>query len=346
MNWNNIPEPKGEPDFNNLLALLECKVPQRPTLFEFALNERLYARISPGTEVTDPLAQKRRIAEAFRRLGYDYVPILLPGFSFSEDVVRRKLKTHSLNEGGIIRSRKDFEEFDWPDPGTADYALLDRLGRDLPKGMKLIPYAPDGVLENVINLMGYDTLCYALADDSQLVEDIFSSVGRRLLDYYQRVILHDCVGACFANDDWGFKSSTLLSTEDLRRFVFPWYERIVEAAHRIGKPVILHSCGYFENIIEDVIERIRFDGRHSYEDAIMPVEQAYATYKNRLAVLGGIDVDFMCRSSPEEIYGRSRRMLETAAGGGYALGTGNSVPDYLPDTHYFAMIRAALDMRS
>jgi uroporphyrinogen decarboxylase len=37
-------------------------------------------------------------------------------------------------------------------------------------------------------------------------------------------------------------------------------------------------------------------------------------------------------------------MLERAAGrGGYALGTGNSVPEYVPDASYFALIRAALD---
>jgi hypothetical protein len=30
---------------------------------------------------------------------------------------------------------------------------------------------------------------------------------------------------------------------------------------------------------------------------------------------------------------------------GYALGTGNSVPEYIPDEKYFAMTRAALDER-
>lgn len=29
--------------------------------------------------------------------------------------------------------------------------------------------------------------------------------------------------------------------------------------------------------------------------------------------------------------------------GGYALGTGNSVPEYVPESHYEAMIRCVLD---
>ena len=37
-------------------------------------------------------------------------------------------------------------------------------------------------------------------------------------------------------------------------------------------------------------------------------------------------------------------MLErTEKRGGYAPGTGNSVPDYVPDENYFAMISAALE---
>jgi len=38
-------------------------------------------------------------------------------------------------------------------------------------------------------------------------------------------------------------------------------------------------------------------------------------------------------------------LAQTAERGGYALGTGNSVPDYVPDENYFAMTRAALEMR-
>jgi len=43
---------------------------------------------------------------------------------------------------------------------------------------------------------------------------------------------------------------------------------------------------------------------------------------------------------------KTQTMLARAAtGGSCALGTGNSVPAYVPDDHYFAMIRACLDAR-
>ena len=123
------------------------------------------------------------------------------------------------------------------------------------------------------------------------------------------------------------------------------HQRIVEAVHTAGKPVILHSCGHFDRILDDMVA-MGVDGRHSYEDTILPVEQAYELYRDKFAIIGGIDVDFICRAEPEEVYERAKALLEqTANRGGYALGTGNSVPDYVPDENYFAMIRAALETR-
>ena len=344
MNWKEPPERKEEPDFENLLSVLSCKVPSRPTLFEFYFNERLYSSFGNGPCPKDSIAWWRRTVRTFYGLGYDYATVLLPAFRFTDPEGRETKESFSLNEGAVIRSQKEFDSFQWPNPDEADYDLLSRLSEDLPQGMKLIPYAPDGVLENVIRLMGFDELCYKLADNPSLVEKVFEQVGSRLIRYYKKAVQHECVGACLTNDDWGFNSSTLFSPETLQRYVFPWYKQIVEISHAAGKPVILHSCGYFENIIESIIEEMRFDGRHSYEDKILPVEEAYEKYQGRLAILGGIDMDFLCSSSPEEIYDRSKAMLErTADRGGYALGTGNSVPEYVPDENYFALIRAALD---
>jgi uroporphyrinogen decarboxylase len=345
MDWNEIPERKDQPDFGHLLAVLRREVPSRPTLFEFYFNERIYNRVVPGPPPADSEDWLRRFILTFYRLGYDFATILIPGFQFSDPDLRETKETFSLNEGAVIRNQKEFDSFDWPNPEAADYDILNRLADDLPIGMKLIPYTPDGILENVVRLVGFDTLCYSLHDNPRLVEDIFDQVGSRLVRYYEKVIPYDCVGACLANDDWGFISNTLISTDDLRRLVFPWYKRIVDICHAAGKPVILHSCGYFENIIEDIIGGMRFDGRHSYEDNIMPVEEAYEKYHDRIAIIGGIDVNFICESTPDEVYERSKAMLERAAGrGGFALGTGNSVPEYMPDSNFFALLRAAQNL--
>lgn len=345
MDWDDIPVNNRQPDFSNLQAVLAHRVPDRPTLFEFFLNERLYDRLAPEhRNPTNSLEGMRRMMASFFRAGYDYANVGVPGFSFLEgNIIHRKEKSVSQNEGSVLHNREDFKAFNWPDPDQAQYEFLDELGREMPEGAKLIVYGPDGVLENVSELVGYEALCMMILDDEKLAMDIFNEVGSRLTRYYELAALHPAVGACISNDDWGFKTQTIFSPRDMRRYVFPWHKRIIDVIHKAGKPVILHSCGHFQRIIEDVIV-MGYDGRHSYEDAIMPVEQAYEELHQRIAIMGGIDLDFVCRSKPEEVHARSKAMLARAAGrGSFALGTGNSVPDYVPDANYFAMLRAALD---
>lgn len=39
-------------------------------------------------------------------------------------------------------------------------------------------------------------------------------------------------GRICSNDDWGFNTQTFLSPSDMRKYVFPWHKKFVEAAHR------------------------------------------------------------------------------------------------------------------
>jgi uroporphyrinogen decarboxylase len=346
VDWDIVPEIVGKPDFNNILAVFQREVPSRATLFEFFLNDRLYDKLAPLTDRASDqkYAKERQIIQAFYRAGYDHANVLVPGYQFPTERDFSS-QTVSLYQGGVIMDRDAYEAYAWPDPEMADYGILDVLYDELPEGMKLLAYGPCGVLENVIELVGYEALCFLLADDPALVQDIFDRVGEAHVRYYQIVSAHPAVGACIDNDDWGFKTQTMFSPRHMRQFVFPWHKRIVDVVHENGKPVMLHSCGHFERILEDMAE-IGIDARHSYEDTILPVEDAYERYHEQFAVIGGMDVDFLCRKTPDTVYHRAKAMLErTKDRGGYALGSGNSIPDYVPDENYFAMIRAALELR-
>src|SRR5699024_1246021 len=139
---------------------------------------------------------------------------------------------------------------------------------------KLIVWSNGGVLENVISLVGYENLCFMLYEDRELAADIFREVGERLFEYYVECLRYDGVGAVICNDDWGFNSQTMLSPNDLREFVFPYHKKIVAYAHKCGRPAILHSCGNLDEVYDDIIDDMKFDGKHSYQDVIEPVEEA------------------------------------------------------------------------
>ncbi|MFO7955645.1 MAG: uroporphyrinogen decarboxylase family protein [Candidatus Brocadiia bacterium] len=331
------------PDFEQLLKVIRREEPDRPVLFEIGLNGRLIERYADSDLEPDwrGTADNAYRLSAWRNLGYDYCRVVGSRFGFPSGE-RDKARSVSMNQGAVIADRADFEAYEWPDPDDADYSSLQ--DPSLPEGMKLVVWGPGGVLENVVSLVGFERLCYLVADDPALTEDIFSAVGSRLVRYYEICAAYDSAGALMANDDWGFKTQTMLAPHDMRRYVIPWHRSIVQVIHDAGKPALLHCCGNLEAVMEDIVEDIGYDAKHSFEDSICPVEEAYERWRGRIAVLGGIDVDFLCRAEPDEIRARSRAMLERADGrGGYALGSGNSIPDYVPDENYLAMTEVALE---
>lgn len=333
------------PDFANMQAVLANQCPERPTLFEFFMNGNVYEVVVGPQSGEGPMGFQAQLVKAYAAMGYDYATLMsgLMEFGFKHDD-RAKAASVSINEGGVIHDEASLAAYQWQDPADGKYERIDEAAKWLPDGMKFIAMGPGGVLENVIGLIGYEDLCFALADQEEWVEQVVDGVGSRLLGYYERLVDHPAIGAVISNDDWGFAQQTMLSPADMRRLIFPWHKKIVACIHAAGKPAILHSCGNFRAVIDDVIDDMGYDARHSYEDNTIPVEEAYDTWGDRIAILGGIDLDFVCRSSPDKIRARAQAMLERSAEkGGYALGTGNSVPDYCPTENFLALISAATE---
>lgn len=339
-----------KPDFErNLLRILNCEKPERATLFDLMIcHEHLEKLCGRKIVQNDRIGRIRGGIDGFCAAGYDYATLEAPtitDFSY-EGGPHHFRQTVSLNDSIQLTDWESFEKHPWKNPAECDFSVLDYVKEYLPEGMKIMIMGPGGVLENVTALVGYDNMCYMLYDEPELIEAIFERVGELQFKYYQQVVDWDYVGILCYNDDWGFNTQTALAPNSLRKLVFPWAKKIVDLAHAKGKKCILHSCGYFNDVINDVIEDMCFDGRHSYEDNICPVEKAYNQFENRIAVLGGIDMDFITRKTPVEIERRALAMLEkTREKGGYALGTGNSVPNYVPFENYQAMLNAAWNFR-
>ena len=329
-----------KPDYTQFVKVLNKLKPDRPTLGEFFISERMCHKLENGEAPVknDGYDNIRALMYAYKNAGFDFVPISASGFNFYAHE-RKKLETKSLNDGCLISDWETFEAYKWQEPKPFGVKTLDICAPDLPHGMKFVVFGVDGVLENTVKLTGYDNLCVMIYDEPELAKQIFYNVGNRLARYYEMAAAHDSVCAILADDDWGFKTQTMLSPQHMREFIFPWYKKVADSSHAYGKPVILHSCGNLAEVIDDIIDGIGIDAKHSFEDNIMPVEDVYEMYKGRLAIIGGIDMDFMAKAKPEAVRARCEAMLDRASGtGGYALGTGNSVPDYIPDENFYAMI--------
>jgi len=344
----------GQLDPDGLIANLFRKgTPQRVfhmELFQdYEIEEAIDKRfgVTAGLDRNAPDYGSRRGIAMQRFLGYEGIPCGLLGLDTGEgfevadtvDGEKSRGKRHWINEAtGPITSWEEFEKYPWPDGKTWDTSGLEWLEKNLPDDMMIVG-RQGHFCEYLCWLMGYETLCVALFESRDLV----TALAKRILDLEEaatKVLLQSKrVRFMFASDDMGFKTGLLISPNDMREFVLCGHKRLAQLCHDAGRPYILHACGKRADIIEDLISDVKLDALHSWEDVIEPVTQAKRAYGNRLSLIGGIDLDFLCRATPDLV---RRRVRETVAicqpGGGYCLGTGNSVCNYIPLDNYLAML--------
>jgi uroporphyrinogen decarboxylase len=343
------------PDWEGLIdCVLRKRTPDRVHFLELFLDLEVKEAICTRYDLIDDLseddpffAQKREIAIQ-RFLGYDYVLCGLEGLEMPMHWLQAEDTADNKREGGRnfidehkgpITTWAEFEAYPWPDPQAASSNALEWYEENLPDDMCVLGGLTGHFAENLSWLMGYETLCYALYDQPDLVQAIADrclAIDRQVT---ARLVEFERVKMVWGSDDMGFRSGTLIGPDDLRTYVLPGHKALAQITHDAGRLYILHSCGNLATIMDDLIDDVQIDAKHSFEDTIVDVRQAKALWGDRIALLGGIDMDFMCRATGDAIRQRVRDTLDVCMpGGGYCLGTGNTVANYVPVDNYLTML--------
>ncbi len=358
-----VPLLEPRPDIERFVGVIRGKVrPSRPPLAELFLDhevERTIAQSHLGLAWVEPAADRDTMAaylrnrtEVYWRMGYDYIRLSggvdFPGdYLDAEDTAElSRGNRHWANETrGPIASWDDFEAYPWPDPAKADLFPYEYAATNLPEGMGLFVCPTSGFLEIPLDtLFGYQNLCYLILEQPDLVEAVFQRVGETVYAMYERLLGLPNLRGFFQGDDMGFKTGTLLSPDHLRSLVLPWHKKLVSLAHNNDLVYLLHSCGNLEKITTDLIDEVGIDARHSYEDEGNSVFDFKRLYGDRVSILGGVDVDKLSRLSEPELRSHVRGVIDACLPGGrFALGSGNTVCNYVPIENYFAMVEEALN---
>jgi uroporphyrinogen decarboxylase len=361
MMLDNLPVQHPAPDGKRFISILEgSERGARTPLVEYLVDEAVMRPVvtemlgrewvQPGADRASQRAYLDNFIEFWYRMGYDFVRYER-GLGF--DVNR--LLAHDTALGttgqrawadehqGSIETWEDFERYPWPEVDEADFYAFEYINDHLPEGMGLMTCHAGGIFEQLSQIMSLEGLCLALYDQPDLVAAVAEQVGERMVAFYEHLLDLDRVIAIFQGDDMGFRTGTLISPDALRTYTLPWQKRFAKMTHARDLPYFLHSCGNLDTIYEDLISGVGIDGKHSFEDAILPAEDFYARYSKRIAVLGGIDVDILAAGTTEQVRARARTLIEVCGSEGrYAIGSGNSIPSYIPVENYLAMVDEAL----
>jgi uroporphyrinogen decarboxylase len=289
--------------------------------------------------------------EYWYRMGYDYIRVI-GGVDFggltqigddSSADMNKGVRRWADMSGGRIRTEEDFQSICWPKVTDDTVWMYQFVADNLPDGMGIMACPASGFLEIPMeHLVGYETMALMSYDNPDLLAAVFEKVKTAILDVYRRVVDIDRIAGFFQGDDMGYKTGLLMSPDFLREYVLPGHKEAAQMAHSRDKLYMLHSCGLLTDIMDDLIEDVGIDAKHSYEDVIVPVEEFYSKYGARVAVLGGMDIDLLGRGTEEEVSARARTILERChKKGRYAFGSGNTITNYCRRENILAMFDAA-----
>jgi uroporphyrinogen decarboxylase len=345
---------KFQPDYRHMLNVLSNKRPDRLPLYEHIISpvimEKIlnvqFAALALGDFAAN-LEFFKHYCRFFREMTYDTV-------SFEVCITDILPDNGAIMGGkpGPIQNREDFDRFPWDELSDRYWEkakpLFNALAQSLPPGMKAVGGVGNGVFEISEDLVGFEYLAYMQVNDPELYTSLYLRIGDLMYEIWEK-FLHrysSTFSVCRFGDDLGFKTSTLINPMQIRQHIIPQYTRIVDLIHNAGKPFLWHSCGNIFSVMEDMI-KIGINAKHSNEDAIAPFEKWISLYGDRIALLGGIDVDILCLQPVDEIFENVRELGQRyrQIAQGYALGSGNSIPDYVPVEGYLAMIEAGQKIR-
>jgi len=344
-----------KPDFTHILDAAQNRKPARLPLYEHIIDPKIIAQVL-DTDMTipqtgdDPRAFREYYTKQcrfWRQMTYDTIS--------AEGTIVDILPDHGAILGGRpgpIQNRADFEHYPWDElPGRywRQWAPhFDALGEVIPPDMRAVGGVGNGVFEISEDLVGYQWLCLMIYDDPELTADLYRRIGDLMVTIWTQMLQRygDLLALGRMGDDLGFKSSTLVSPEFIVEHIVPQHRRIVSLVHDADKPFLLHSCGKIFSVMEDLIGT-GIDAKHSNEDQIAPFGQWLDRYGDRIALFGGIDFSLLCAEDSrivfEEVVRLGTKFRSSARG--FALGSGNSIPDYIPVDNYLALVEAAKEIR-
>ncbi len=184
------------------------------------------------------------------------------------------------------------------------------------------------IWENMRQSMGDFCLYESLLLDPEWIKDY----GRVYTDFFKMHYnaLFERSGlpnGIWMFEDLGYKDNLFCSPDILKELIFPYYSEMVEFFHSYDLPVVLHTCGLVEPVVDLIVE--------AGFDALNPMEvkagndplRIARKYKDQLAFVGGLDARVLESGDRELIRDRVAALVEgmKEMGARYVFGSDHSL---------------------
>jgi uroporphyrinogen decarboxylase len=345
-----------KPDFNRFLAAVNHRETDRVPLGEILIDYSIQSKFLKRTVTADDLAGQ---VEFWAKAGYDYIPVTVsmmsPGKVTEESRITRVLKEMVLREKpdttdphawnlemtSFIHERPDLEKFPWEAAADIDFRKLHAVRDLLPEGMKVIAISGK-IFTLTWMLMGFNNFALKLVMEESFVAEVFERVATIQLKALETIFGMDHVAGVWVVDDIAFGTGPMISPAALKKHVFSWYRKVGEKCHDNNRLFMMHSDGDLSLLMDDLIG-MGLDVIQPIDPSCMDMAAVKKRWGDRICLVGNVSNELLRSAPAAQIEARVKELLRDAApGGGFALGSGNSVPNWANYENYLAMRAACL----
>jgi uroporphyrinogen decarboxylase len=238
---------------------------------------------------------------------------------------------------GLIGEPADLERYPVPSVDEIDFSYFETACEHLPDGMGLIGAWGD-IFTYTWEAMGFEAFCFGLYEQEDFVAHIFNLLGKLAVDICEVLVSYEAVKAFWFSDDIAYRTGFLISPAVYRQYLFPWMTQMGDLCRQARKPFMFHSDGVLWDVIPDLLD-CGVCALHPIEPIAMDIREVKRRYGEWLCLVGNVEVDTLSRGTRDQIREQVRALLrDVAPGGGYCLGSSNTVPNYAQLANFEAMV--------
>jgi len=259
------------------------------------------------------------------------------GRAIEEDILGIRTVHGDVTDSSIppITEPEQMWTFEFPEAEVFDTSWTARWAGETDYFISGQTGGPFGTLEM---LLGWENAMIFSKTDLPAVKDLARRAGR-LFAEIGRKSAESGADMVVVAEDIAFNTGTFFSPDTLREVVFPALKEEVQEIKKSGVPVMMHSDGNLNDVMEDIID-CGFDALQSLQpSAGMDIAEIKRKYGDKLCLMGNLDLNWLMPfGTTEDVRKAVRSLIRTAApGGGFILSTCNVLTRDIPVENAIAM---------
>jgi uroporphyrinogen decarboxylase len=336
--------------YQRITAALNGERPDRvPVMLHNFMMAAHEAGVSMRQFRTDPEALARSFIQAVETYGYDGILVDIDTATLAGALgvpVDLPLDAPGRTTGGLISSLVEVQ--DLPSVNISNYAVV----QVWLEGVRLLHryFGGEIYIRGNCDQAPYSLACLVRSMEEwmlDLMEPDNHSGAHRLIAYCEQATLQFIrlmadAGAHMVSNGDSLAGPDMVSPRLYREFAFPSEKRVVDYAHSLGLPYVLHICGKTDRVLDEMIAT----GSDGLElDYKTDPCLAHARLSDRAVFIGNIDPNaVLALGTPELVERKTRELLAVFADTPrFILNAGCAIPATTPPENLRALIRAARD---